>query len=48
MRGLEDEKGNFKPEELVCAKCCEIPVDDCKKHGKDFIEFKCRFCCSVA
>lgn len=23
-------------------------MTDCKKHGKDYIEFKCRFCCSVA
>lgn len=49
-RGMEEDKNNqdYKPEELVCANCCEIPIDDCKKHGKDFIEFKCKFCCSVA
>lgn len=21
-----------------------IPLVDCKKHGKDYIEFKCRYC----
>ena len=21
---------------------------ECKKHGRDYIEFKCRFCCSIA
>jgi len=49
MRGIEEDKQEaFKPEELVCANCCEIPVENCPKHGKDFIEFKCKFCCSVA
>jgi E3 ubiquitin-protein ligase MYCBP2 len=42
----------FKEEDLVCGAC--IPTSsaggimDCAKHGKEFIEFKCRFCCSVA
>lgn len=40
--------GSFKPEELICANCCDIPIQNCPKHGKDFIEFKCKFCCSIA
>jgi hypothetical protein len=33
----------FKPEELICANCCDVmPIEDCPRHGKDFIEFKCR------
>eukprot|EP00357_Protocruzia_adherens_P036526 CAMPEP_0115008332 /NCGR_PEP_ID=MMETSP0216-20121206/21845_1 /TAXON_ID=223996 /ORGANISM="Protocruzia adherens, Strain Boccale" /LENGTH=575 /DNA_ID=CAMNT_0002375711 /DNA_START=183 /DNA_END=1910 /DNA_ORIENTATION=+ len=42
--------GGFNPEELVCASCSSdgSQILDCKKHGKDFIEFKCRFCCSIA
>jgi hypothetical protein len=51
MRGLEDEKNDgWKPEELVCAKCSDQGggINECKTHGKDFIEFKCRFCCSVS
>ena len=41
--------GSFDPTELVCGGCSPWSGDiDCPKHGKDFIEFKCRFCCSVA
>ena len=43
---------NFKKEELVCGKCAAVSVGggakDCKTHGMDFIEYKCKFCCSVA
>ena len=42
-------KEGFDPKELVCANCCEVaPIENCSKHGKDFIEFKCKFCCSIA
>ena len=47
-RAMDEDKREFKPSELVCANCCDIPVDNCVKHGTDFIEFKCRFCCSLA
>jgi hypothetical protein len=41
--------GAFDPTELVCGGCSPWSGEiDCPKHGKDFIEFKCRFCCSVA
>lgn len=44
-----DEGGkDFNPKELICANCCEIPIENCGKHGKEFIEFKCKFCCSIA
>ena len=43
---------NFKKEELVCGKCAAVAVGGgtktCPKHGQDFIEFKCKFCCSIA
>jgi E3 ubiquitin-protein ligase MYCBP2 len=45
---MDDGRKDFKPEELVCANCCDIPAEDCPKHGKEFIEFKCKFCCSIA
>lgn len=46
---MMDEGGKeFKHEDLVCANCCEIPITNCKKHGNEFIDFKCRYCCSVA
>jgi hypothetical protein len=36
--------------ELVCGVCSmqENAFTSCPKHGRDFIEHKCRFCCSVA
>jgi hypothetical protein len=43
---------NFKRDELVCAACSADSVGggikDCKTHGRDYIEFKCKFCCNVA
>lgn len=37
---------------MICGSCSALKlgagVTDCKKHGKDFIEFKCRYCCTVA
>jgi len=47
----EDSKNeSFKPEELVCAECSSVGItlQNCPKHGKDYIEFKCKFCCSIA
>lgn len=48
----EEEQKDFKPEELVCAKCSNVGmnagVGRCGTHGTDFIDFKCKFCCSVA
>lgn len=48
QRGMDEDKREFDPKELICANCCEIPVENCPKHGKDYIEFKCKYCCSVA
>jgi len=46
--GRED----FKPEDLVCGKCAaaslQIGNAKCAKHGTEFIEFKCKFCCSIS
>jgi len=48
----QQEGQEYKPEELVCSKCSAVSVgagiQDCKKHGTDYIEFKCKFCCSIA
>lgn len=46
----DNKQGEFKWEELVCANCSDVGItlETCPKHGKDFIEFKCKFCCSVA
>lgn len=39
----------FNPEELVCGGCSDVArAQMCPKHGTDFLEYKCRYCCSVA
>jgi E3 ubiquitin-protein ligase MYCBP2 len=39
---------DFNPSEFVCGGCAPSQAQDCPKHGRDYLEFKCRFCCSVA
>merc|ERR1711918_329734 len=37
------------PEELVCGGCSDVSqAQMCPKHGTDYLEYKCRFCCSIA
>uniref|UniRef100_A0A0K2UH48 RCR-type E3 ubiquitin transferase n=1 Tax=Lepeophtheirus salmonis TaxID=72036 RepID=A0A0K2UH48_LEPSM len=39
----------FNPEELVCGGCSDVSrAQMCLKHGMDYLEYKCRYCCSVA
>ncbi|XP_017493146.1 PREDICTED: LOW QUALITY PROTEIN: E3 ubiquitin-protein ligase highwire-like [Rhagoletis zephyria] len=39
----------FDPQELVCGGCSDVArAQMCPKHGTDFLEYKCRYCCSVA
>ena len=42
--------GSFDPEELVCGSCRPAAqgTNECTAHGKEFIQRKCRFCCSPA
>ena len=48
------QEQDFKPEELCCSKCSNvggiagITVCKDKKHGSNHIDFKCKFCCSIA
>ena len=45
----EEAPANFDASELVCGSCVAGAAGmECPKHGKDYLEFKCRFCCSVA
>ena len=40
---------NYDPSELVCGGCSDVSrAQMCPKHGTDFLEYKCRYCCSVA
>ncbi|KAJ9452089.1 E3 ubiquitin-protein ligase rpm-1 [Diplonema papillatum] len=46
---IQDEPGKFNPSELVCASCVPFrELKSCRVHGSEFIEYKCKFCCSVA
>jgi len=40
----------FDESELVCPACQPESknIEECPKHGKDWIAFKCRFCCQFA
>lgn len=39
----------FNPDDLVCTNCLPHSADaECPKHGRDFITYKCQFCCSEA
>ncbi|XP_011315230.1 E3 ubiquitin-protein ligase MYCBP2 isoform X2 [Fopius arisanus] len=40
---------SFDPTELVCGGCSDVArAQMCPKHGADFLEYKCRYCCSTA
>jgi E3 ubiquitin-protein ligase MYCBP2 len=30
---------------MLCSACSGLGAEECPKHGKDFIQYKCRFCC---
>jgi len=39
----------YNREELVCGGCSDVSqAQMCPKHGTDYLEYKCRYCCSVA
>jgi len=41
--------GDFNAEELVCGTCSDVGnKQQCVKHGNEYVEWKCRFCCKVA
>jgi len=39
----------FKPEDLLCTNCQQVDsMEACKKHGTQWLSYKCRFCCKVS
>jgi len=45
----ENAGGDFDPKELLCPQCCPFTIQTvCPKHGQEYIEWKCKFCCNVA
>jgi len=44
-----NEISEFRKEDLICGACSDFSdTQICKFHGKEFLEYKCRFCCNVA
>jgi len=39
---------DFNPNELICTACTPGARDECKTHGKEYIQYKCKFCCKTA
>merc|ERR1712086_511163 len=40
---------NFDPKELICPGCsANSSTQICTRRGKEYLQFKCRYCCSVA
>ena len=48
----DDPNKKFDPKDCVCGKDANLSgvagKTDCPKHGKEFIEYKCKFCCKIA
>ncbi|EKX50850.1 hypothetical protein GUITHDRAFT_92848 [Guillardia theta CCMP2712] len=46
------EENQFKREDLICGSCSASKLGNgrktCKQHGDQYVEYKCRFCCSIA
>ena len=52
--GVNNDNPNkiYDPKDLVCGKDANLKnvagKTSCNKHGNEFIEYKCRFCCKIA
>ena len=48
----DDPNKNYDPKDCVCGKDANLSgiagVTNCPKHGREFIEYKCRYCCKIA
>jgi len=44
-----EEEKPFDPADLVCGACSGSTLAaECAVHGKDFLEWKCQFCCTIS
>lgn len=45
-------ESKLKKEDLFCKECMVKELgygqDMCEKHGNEFVDWKCMFCCSIA
>ena len=44
---VQDGAG-FDRKELLCSTCSPVQASNCAKHGREFVTWKCRYCCNVA
>eukprot|EP00210_Caulerpa_lentillifera_P003297 g3148.t1 len=45
----EANAGDYDPKELICGQCSiAAGGQECRIHGKTYIEWKCKYCCEVA
>jgi len=47
-RAHEDGALKYRPTDYVCDQCVPFSGDECKLHGRDYLVYKCRYCCSEA
>jgi hypothetical protein len=49
QQGGQGQAREFDRAELLCGECnAALSGADCRVHGRQFIEWKCRYCCSLA
>jgi hypothetical protein len=45
-------RNDYDPKDLICGAHANIAgvagKTECEKHGKEFIEYKCKYCCNIA
>ncbi|XP_062580608.1 E3 ubiquitin-protein ligase MYCBP2-like [Saccostrea cucullata] len=45
----QDEVEESDPKELICPLCSDTTKNKvCSRHGSDYLQYKCRYCCSLA
>ncbi|XP_078322875.1 E3 ubiquitin-protein ligase MYCBP2-like [Crassostrea virginica] len=48
-RRCQDGVEEVDPNDLICPLCSDTSKDkNCPRHGADYLQYKCRYCCSVA
>jgi len=46
---IDEDPMHFQEEEMICLNCMvQAGAHECTRHGNQFMEYKCRFCCSIA
>lgn len=49
---VDNPNQEYDPKDLICGKHANIfgvaGITECKTHGREFVEYKCRFCCKIS